>query len=165
MDAVRTSKNIHDEALDQDVLTALRRIIHAVDLHSKQVAKQTGLTTPQVVVLKAIAVMGEVTAGKLSNHVSLSQATVTTILDRLERGGLIERYRSRQDKRIVHTRLTRDGKKALRHAPPLLNQRFTEMYSALSRHEQLAMVRTLENVAVMLGGATLDVEPIVHLDV
>src|SRR5690606_30556880 len=32
----------------RDVLSALRRIIRATDLHSKQLAREVGLTTPQV---------------------------------------------------------------------------------------------------------------------
>src|SRR3546814_3935999 len=62
------------------VLTALRRIIRATDLHSKQLSREVGLTTPQVVVLQAVRDLGEVTTGQLSRRVSLSQGTVTTIL-------------------------------------------------------------------------------------
>src|SRR3546814_7855491 len=65
------------------VLTALRRIIRATDLHSKQLSREVGLTTPQVVVLQAVRDLGEVTTGQLSRRVSPSQGTVTTILDRL----------------------------------------------------------------------------------
>src|SRR3546814_9311139 len=78
-----TAAKEHDAS--RDVLTALRRIIRATDLHSKQLAREVGLTTPQVVLLQAVRDLGEVTTGQLSRRVSLSQGTVTTILDRLER--------------------------------------------------------------------------------
>src|SRR3546814_8537116 len=65
------------------VLTALRRIIRATDLHSKQLSREVGLTTPQVVVLQAVRDRGEVTNGQLSRSDSLSQGTVHTILERL----------------------------------------------------------------------------------
>src|SRR3546814_13458569 len=80
------------------------------DLHSKQLSREVGLTTPQVVVLQAVRDLGEVTTGQLSRLVSLRQGTVTTILDGLESRGLVERYRSAPDRRIVHSRLTRDPK-------------------------------------------------------
>src|SRR3546814_11753090 len=71
------------------------------DLHSKQLAREVGLTTPQVVLLQAVRDLGEVTTGQLSRRVSLSQGTVTTILDRLESRGLVERYRSAADRLAV----------------------------------------------------------------
>jgi DNA-binding MarR family transcriptional regulator len=71
-----------------DVLVALRQIIRATDLHSKHVMKVCGLTVPQLVVLLAIEELGAVTVREISRHVSLSQATVTTILNRLKNAAL-----------------------------------------------------------------------------
>jgi len=139
-----------------DVLLALRRIIHAFDLHSKRVCKLSGLTPPQILILKAIRDLGEVTSGRVSEQVSLSQATVTTIIDRLEQRGLIERYRSLRDRRIVHTKLTADGRKALRKSPPLLHENFNQTFSALDSSRQQTIISTLEDVAEMLGGHELD---------
>lgn len=152
------------ESYENDVLLALRRIIRAVDLHSKQLAKQFGLTIPQVVVLRSISALGEVTVGQLSDNVSLSQATVTTILDRLEQRGLATRYRSSTDRRIVHASLTRKGEKALSNAPPLLNHRFSEMFANLNRKDQANMVKTLETIAVMLDDRTLKPIRFMHSD-
>ncbi|MEQ8665142.1 MAG: MarR family transcriptional regulator [Rhodospirillales bacterium] len=149
---------------EQEVLAALRRVIRAVDLQSKQVVKVSGLTVPQILILRAISDLGEVTTGTISNAVNLSQATVTTILDRLESRNLIERYRSDRDRRVVHARLTGDGRKRLAKAPNLFHQTFTRAFSELEPAYQARIVSTLEEVAVMLGGGTLDVAPIVHID-
>ena len=146
------------------VLIALRRIIRATDLHSKQLAREVGLTTPQVVVLQAISDLGEVTTGLLSRRVSLSQGTVTTILDRLEDRGLVERYRSLADRRIVHSRLTRRGRAVLRRAPPLLHERFTEAFRRLSPARQQRILATLGEVAEMMGAAELDAAPMLDSD-
>ncbi|OQX43407.1 MAG: MarR family transcriptional regulator, partial [Candidatus Sedimenticola endophacoides] len=61
-----------------EVLVSLRRIIRATDLQSKRIMKLAGLTIPQIMVLRAIASLGDVTVRRISAHVSLSQATVTT---------------------------------------------------------------------------------------
>ena len=53
--------------------------------------------------------LGDVTVKRISDEVSLSQATVTTILNRLEDRGLLERVRNADDKRIVNARLTAAG--------------------------------------------------------
>lgn len=156
--------NDNAENREQEVLAALRRVIRAVDLQSKQVVKASGLTVPQILILRAIDDLGEVTTGTISNAVNLSQATVTTILDRLESRNLIERYRSDRDRRIVHARLTADGRKRLAKAPNLFHQTFTRAFSELEPAYQTRIISTLEEVAVMLGGGTLDVAPIVHIE-
>lgn len=132
------------------VLRLLRRINHAADLHSKHLIKATGLTTPQLIVLKAIHELGEVTAGAVAEHVSLSQGTVSMILDRLESHALIERYRSVRDRRIVHARLTPAGAQVVARAPPLLREKFIERFAVLSGEQQVQTLQALAQVADMM---------------
>ena len=134
-----------------EVVIALRRIMHASDLHSKRLAREYGLTTPQIVVLQSIREFGETTTSALSANISLSQATVTTILDRLAQRRLIERYRSVVDRRVVHTRLTTTGLRVLKRVPPLLHWQFVEAFRALRVKEQRSIVEVLQQVADMLG--------------
>ncbi|MDH4095634.1 MAG: MarR family transcriptional regulator [Betaproteobacteria bacterium] len=133
------------------VLSAIRRIVHAVDRHSKTVEKAAGLTLPQLVVLAAIRAHGQVTSARLSAAVSLSPATVTVILDKLEARGLIERYRNVEDRRIVHSRLTASGAQVLARAPRFLHERFVERFAQLPAARQEAMLRALVEVADLMG--------------
>ena len=70
---------------DNNMQHILRQIIRAIDLHSKRLSKESGLTGPQLILMRSIRELGEVTIRELSNHTNMSQATATTILDRLER--------------------------------------------------------------------------------
>ncbi|MDX1485193.1 MAG: MarR family transcriptional regulator [Alphaproteobacteria bacterium] len=165
--SIRRSNAGQGEASARDrgdeVLVALRRIIRATDLHSKHLFKAAGLTTPQVIVLRSIHDLGEVTTGQISEQVSLSQATVTSILDRLEQRGWIERYRSSVDRRVVHARLTGKGRSALRKAPPLLHERFIDAFEKLSEVRQNRIVATLNEVAEMMGARDLDAAPLLDI--
>jgi DNA-binding MarR family transcriptional regulator len=145
------------------VLVALRQIIRATDLHSKRLFKQSGLTTPQIIVLQTIRDLGEVSTGQISERVNLSQGTVTSILDRLESRTLIERYRSVADRRVVHARLTRQGRAVLKKAPPLLHERFVTAFAALSASKQAQIVQTLEDVADMMGAGHIDAAPLLDI--
>jgi len=146
-----------------EVLVALRRIIRATDLHSKKISKESGLTVPQVIVLQSIRDLGEVTTGRISERVSLSQGTVTSILDRLESRGLIERYRSAEDRRVVHERLTKQGRTVLRKAPPLLHERFVQAFSDLTPAKQKTIIKTLEEIAEMMGAKHIDAAPLLDI--
>ena len=142
------------------VLISIRQIIRAVDIHSKRLSRETGLSAPQLVVLRSIDELGEVTTRVLSLHVSLSQPTVTTILDRLETKGLVERYRSQKDRRVVHTKLTREGKKTLKTAPPLLQEAFTNAFEALPKAHRNDIVSAVSDLAQMMRADDLDASPV-----
>ncbi len=143
----------------QDLLTCLRRIIRATDTQSKRIEKLCGMTLPQLMVLRAIEDLGDVTVGRLSREVSLSQATVTTILNRLEDRELIRRARSVADKRVVNARLTAAGEETLANAPLLLHERFIERFESLAGDDQAAVLASLESLAAMMDAAGPDEDP------
>ncbi|WP_048648230.1 MarR family winged helix-turn-helix transcriptional regulator [Nitratireductor soli] len=130
---------------------AIRRIVRANDLQSKALGKQIGLTAPQLVVLNGIAALGEVTTTVLSAHVDLSAATVITILDNLEARGLVERYRSLHDRRVVHTRLTPAGEELARRAPEPLGTGFAARLAQLAPERRGELIAALTAVADMMA--------------
>lgn len=149
----------------KEVLIALRRVIRATDLHSRHLARTTGLTAPQILVLQAIRDSGLVTIGELARAVSLSQATVTTILDRLETRGLVYRQRSEQDKRKVHAYLTPVGVAVLQDAPVPLQDQFAARFAALQDWEQAMVIAALQRVASMMDAEDIDASPVLDLGV
>lgn len=148
-----------DGGRSRAVLIVLRRIIRSVDLQSRHVARTVGLTIPQLIVLQAVRDLGEVTSTTLSAHVSLSPATVTTILDKLEGRNLVERYRSASDRRVVHTRLTKEGAADLEKAPPLLQEAFVRSFDGLDPERQDALLSALEDIAGMMDAGHGDEIP------
>lgn len=143
----------------ENVLITLRRIIRAADLHSKHLVKTAGLTAPQLLLLQAIRERGEVTIGELAKGINLSQATVTTILDRLEKRELVYRLRSQQDKRKVSAYLTESGKHMLDNAPTPLQAHFIRRFHALPDWEQNMILSSLQRVAHMMDAEHLDASP------
>lgn len=148
-----------------EVLVALRRLIRATDMHSKHLAKTTGLTTPQILLLQTIQGKGEVTIGELANEMSLSQATVTTILDRLEKRHLVYRERSKDDKRKVHAHLTAEGMATLKEAPMPLQAHFAQQFEELQDWEQNMIVSSLQRLALMMDAEHIDASPVLDLGV
>ncbi|WP_010324886.1 MarR family winged helix-turn-helix transcriptional regulator [Marinobacterium stanieri] len=134
----------------RDIVVCLRQIMRATDLHSKQVKKTCGLTLPQVMLLRSIADQGDVSVRKLALDISLSQATVTSILDRLEERGLVERVRSLSDRRIVNARLTAPGLSMLEGAPELLGETFMQRFQALPETERVKLVQSLQQLTALM---------------
>lgn len=144
------------QPLSDDILTALRRIIRAIDLQSRQLVRSHGLTGPQALLLKEVMLAESITVGQLADRVSLSQATVTDILLRLERRNLIERQRAEDDKRRVLVRITREGKALMKHAVPLLQESFVNRLSELQPWEQTQLLASLQRLAEMMNEQAID---------
>ncbi len=128
---------------------SMRRIARAIEIHSRRLDRELDLTLPQHVVLVCVRDLGEVTGRAISHEADVSPATVVGILDKLEAKGLIERYRSTKDRRIVHTRITRKGEEALSRAPAPLGARFEREFLALDPETRRRMLAAFENVADM----------------
>ncbi|MBN2022590.1 MAG: MarR family transcriptional regulator [Pirellulales bacterium] len=146
--------------LEEQVIAALRRITRAIDLHSRALLKRYGLTFPQLAAVQAVARLEPVTVGALARHIHLGPATVTGILDRLERRGLVTRTRGNQDRRSVLVRLSPAGAALAREAPPTLHERFRDELSKLRQWEQTMMLSTLQRIAAMMDAQEIDASPV-----
>ena len=149
----------------EQVLTSLRRVIRATDLHSKRLAKTSGLTAPQILLLQAIRRLEGGTIGQLASEVSLSQATVTNILDRLEKRELVRRERSTVDKRKVHVHLTARGEEIIMTAPTPLQEQFARQFNELQEWEQTMIIAALQRVAYMMDAEHIDASPVLDVGI
>ncbi len=141
------------------VMIALRKIIQAIDMNSKKLVKQVGLTGPQLVILQEISSLGEVTAGEIARAVSLSQATLTGILERMEKRGLLSRRRSKHDKRRVMVSITESGMKILDEAPPLMQEEFVDGFSSLQEWEQNMILSSLQRLVSIMDAKAIQAAP------
>jgi len=145
--------DIHDE-----VLVSIRQIIRAIDLHSKQLNKNYGLTSPQLLLMRAIQSSPTLTIRQLSMISNMSQATATSILDRLEKRGFVKRKRDTLDKRKVHAHITPEGEAILQQAPQLLQEDFIEQFQALDEWEQTLLLSSLQRLSQMMNAPEISPE-------
>ena len=89
-------------------------------------------------------------AGRIAERVSLSQGTVTLILDKLESRGLVSRARDEGDRRKVLVTLTAGGRRVLESAPPLMQAQFIRRFENLSAEQREELVHSLERIAELM---------------
>ncbi len=145
--------------LSDQVLVNLRKIIRAIDLHSRSLVKRYGLTGPQLLILKEVSAAGEKSVGDIARDISLSQATVTDILDRLETKGLTSRSRSQADKRRMTVKVTDKGREVLRRNPSVLQEGFVDRFQELPDWEQSLLLSSIQRVASMMNADGLSDDP------
>ncbi len=134
-----------------DVLTALRRIIQAMDLHSRDLLRRYGITGPQLILLYEISAFGEITVSALARATSLSQGTVTNILVRLEKRNLVTRHRSETDRRRVYVKTTPACDELLASAPSPMQETFVRRFSKLEPWERHMILGAVQRLAGIMG--------------
>lgn len=152
-----------DMNYEEQALILLRRIVRAIDVHAKQLGRASGLTAPQLILLQTLDEEGDITVGQLAKAMNLTQATVTSILDRLGKKQLVQRVRSQKDKRRVVVSLTDQGYELLEQAPAPLQMMFSKQFQDLRGWEQSMVVASLERVAWMLDAEHLDAAPMLEV--
>jgi len=151
-----------DAELENLIVASIRRIVRAVDLHSRHLVEAHGITAPQLATLAEAGRLGGATIGVLARAVHLSQPTVSGILDRLERHGLVHRERSDRDRRSVVVTLTDEGRKLLRESPSLLQDRFRDELARLEGWERHWLLSALERIAAMMDAEQIDAAPVLE---
>ena len=147
------------ENIYYDMLISLRQIIRCTDLHSKKLVKKYGLTGPQLILLQVIANNGEIALGSLAKEVSLSQATVTNIVERLEQRGILKRRRTENDKRLVLVSATEKAHEILAQKPSLLDNDFIDKFEILEDWEQNMLLAMLQRIAGMMNESEKIIDP------
>lgn len=99
----------------------VNKAAHVVELISKLMTKikqreqgyfkEINLTRTQVILLTMVAHYGEMKVSEISKKLGVANSTVSDTIDRLEVQGLVERNRSKEDRRVVYIKVTNQCEK------------------------------------------------------
>lgn len=145
---------------ERRVLAALRRIVQAIDLHSRQLMLKCEVTAPQLVCLHMLAIEGPLTSRSLAAKVHVNPSTLVGILDRLESKDLVARRRDSVDRRSVFVELTPQGEAFVAQAPSPLQSALVDRLRKLGRKDQQRLADSLEEVVSLMQAESLDEVPV-----
>jgi MarR family transcriptional regulator, organic hydroperoxide resistance regulator len=93
------------------VVQLMKKVMSTIKHRMGNHFKEMNLTGPQGMLMGTLAHHGEMKVSDLSEKLRLSNSTVSGILDRLENQGLVERTRSKEDRRVVYIKVTDEFRK------------------------------------------------------
>jgi DNA-binding MarR family transcriptional regulator len=160
-----TTPSVPATSYDLRILQSLRRIIRAVEIHSRRLVQSYQITGPQLGCLLAIRESGPLTTTGLANQVYLSPSTVVGIVDRLEEKELVIRRRGREDRRQVRIFLTEGGEKLAASAPSPLQDTLAEALKRLPELEQVSITLSLEKVVDLMEARQIEASPVLETGV
>ena len=145
------------------ILFALRRIIRAVDIHSRLLAAEYGITGPQLACLLAVVEKESITATEIANQISLDASTIIGIVDRLESKELLQRHRDKNDRRFIHIVPTEKGRELAEKMPYPLKRPLNTALGKMSESEQKRITEALESLVQYMGAGTLGVDSLLEI--
>jgi len=134
--------------LDQQLCFALHAASRAIIAAYQPLLEALNVTYPQYLVLLTLWEEDGARVSRIGERLFLDSATLTPLLKRLEKRGLVQRKRSAQDERVVQIFLTTSGKRLKRKALDVANGIFCRMQLPLTevarlREELKGLTRTL----------------------
>ena len=130
----------------------LPRVGDALGLCQDLVFGKYGITTEQFRVLSCIKSRGPLKPSDIASMLERSPNSISMIVDRMVKAGLVRRTRDRKDRRVVFVNMTDKGKEAI--DPAVLSgwEFINKLLSPLSYDEQCALAGMLEKIKCELAG-------------
>jgi MarR family transcriptional regulator, organic hydroperoxide resistance regulator len=150
---VKTARRVDRKALLSDTVEVLHQMFQAVDVFSRQVLRDFGVSGPQVWALRTINEAGVVSMGDVAQRMYLHMSTVTGIIDRLEAAKLVTREKSESDARVTELRVTAKGRSILARTPEPPRSKAARGFQRLSLRELKRV-----HAALLLVAAAMDVD-------
>ena len=89
-----------------EVTRLFQEVMHLFKHNMKKLCGDTGMSAPQGMIIRLLSEYKKMKITELSNHLSLSNSTVSGIIDRLESQEMVIRERSKEDKRVVYVTIS-----------------------------------------------------------
>jgi MarR family transcriptional regulator, organic hydroperoxide resistance regulator len=148
----RTALPLLGDALE--FMRLIWAVDHGLQKASKQMAASAGVTGPQRLVLHVVGRFPGISVGQLAATLHVHTSTLTGVLGRLERRGLLDRRRDPRDGRRAALGLTSAGRSLDLTVTGTVEAAVIEVLDALPAHKARAAREALAMLARQLGVAT-----------
>jgi MarR family transcriptional regulator, 2-MHQ and catechol-resistance regulon repressor len=142
------------EVLALDLFIKLSRATDSLAGRLHQTLARSGLTPGQFGILEALYHIGPMSQTEIGRKLLRSNPNITTVIDNLEKDGLVRRERQSADRRVVEVSLTQKGRTTIRRVFPAHVLRITELLSVLTVAEQTEMGRLARKLGLAITGET-----------
>ncbi len=149
-----------------DIIINIRKIVRSLNLESKSIQKEFGLSITQLMCLSHLQHCPnyQSTHKELMHLLSLNSSTITGIVNRLQKRGYVVRLPKSGDKRVTYLTLTASGIKLLESTPNILHDRLAQKLQALTTENQLMVKRALEIIISAMQINQIDAAPVLTTD-
>ncbi len=149
-----------------DILINIRKIVRSINLESKRIQRDFGISIPQLLCLGHLKQSKnyQSTHSDLMKLLSLNSSTVTGIINRLETKGLVARLPNNKDKRITFLALTSKGLKLLDDVPDILHDQLNRRIDQLPVNKKEMIREALQIIVSSMQIEHLEASPMLTIE-
>jgi DNA-binding MarR family transcriptional regulator len=149
-----------------EILIKLRKIIRSINLESKKVEKELGISIPQLLVLQYLSNQNDYRAfaKDIKEYINLNASTVSGIISRLESKALVAKSPKPSDKRAIYIILTAKGADLLYNSPPTLQEKLSQRLKKLKPKQIEELDRNIELLTIIMDVDDMDAAPLLTIE-
>jgi DNA-binding MarR family transcriptional regulator len=132
---MKNKKGELSEELILDIEHLLREMSVLIKRKGRDILNHFPITPPQFTALLWLNQEGDMTIGELSQKMYLACSTMTDLIDRMEKNGVVERVRDARDRRVVRVHMLERGKRIIRDVMKARQAYLAEILSTFSPEE------------------------------
>ncbi len=140
-----------EEKVALDLFIKLNRAGDSVNRRMLSRLHSSNLTIAQFGVLDALYHLGALTHGELAKKHLRSPNNMTSVIDTMERSGLVTRHRSIEDRRVILVELTEKGRSLFEEVWPGHLSAILDSMNTLEPQEQCQLARLLKKLGTGLN--------------
>jgi DNA-binding MarR family transcriptional regulator len=126
-------------------MDSLRRVVHALRTATRASERAFGLSAAQLFVLRQLSVTSGQSLTDLAARTRTTQSSISEVVARLVRNGLVSRTPSAKDRRRAELSLTAAGEAVLANAPETVQERLLRGFESLDERTQRTLVDSVES--------------------
>jgi len=126
-------------------------VVGALARSARSVERRTGVTTAQLFVLRQLGERGRLSLTEVAERTLTRQSTVSVVVSRLVKQGLVRRVRAADDRRRLELSLTVAGRRVLADAPEPTTGRLLNALDQLTGAQLAALRSGLDALIGALG--------------
>jgi MarR family transcriptional regulator, organic hydroperoxide resistance regulator len=100
-----------------EIVNSIRLLQGIGQQQSREFIRKYRITGQQLGALRIVALSPGIHLGDLSERMFLHISSVSGIIDRLEKRGYVTRERNNEDRRVVHLKVTTEGRQVIKRTP------------------------------------------------
>ncbi|PTX59348.1 DNA-binding MarR family transcriptional regulator [Melghirimyces profundicolus] len=133
--------------LSKELVAEIERLVREISVvvkrKGREILNEFPITPPQFTALLWLNEEGDMTIGDLSQKMYLACSTMTDLIDRMEKNGLVERVRDERDRRVVRIHLLEKGRSIIYDVMEARLAYLSDVLSRFSKEEVKEMSKHL----------------------
>ncbi len=142
----RDQQQLEDEQLSLKLFVVLTRALESVKKEVIKDIKSYNVNLTEFAVLEFLYHKGEQPIQVIGKKVLLASSSITYVVDKLEEKKLLERSACPKDRRVIHGRLTEEGKQFMDDIFPQHEKAMAEIFGNLSKEEKEQSIALLRKI-------------------